>query len=52
MADTSPSSEDRFTIVIVGGGAAGISIAAQLKKHRSNLSIAIIEPSTDRKSVV
>lgn len=46
MADTSPSSEDRFTIVIVGGGAAGISIAAQLKKHRSNLSIAIIEPST------
>lgn len=32
-------------IVIVGGGAAGITVAAQLLKKQSNLDIAIIEPS-------
>ncbi|AOX20656.1 NAD(P)/FAD-dependent oxidoreductase [Kozakia baliensis] len=38
--------QDRFTVVIVGGGSAGITVAAQLKRQRPNLSIAIIEPST------
>jgi len=32
-------------IVIVGGGAAGIAVAASLLKRRSSLDIAIIEPS-------
>ncbi|MFT9446522.1 FAD/NAD(P)-binding oxidoreductase [Gluconobacter japonicus] len=44
MADPTP--QDRFSVVIVGGGAAGITIAAQLKRQRPNLSVAIIEPST------
>jgi len=34
-----------FDIVIVGGGAAGIGVAASLLKRRSGLRIAIIEPS-------
>ncbi|MGG6293345.1 FAD-dependent oxidoreductase [Leptolyngbya sp. AN02str] len=32
-------------IVIVGGGAAGITVAAQLLKHDRSLDVAIIEPS-------
>src|SRR5690554_7395588 len=35
----------QHTVVIVGGGAAGISVAASLHKRDSNLDIAIIEPS-------
>jgi sulfide:quinone oxidoreductase len=37
---------DRFTVVIVGGGAAGLTVAAQLRRKRPNLSIAIIDPAT------
>jgi sulfide:quinone oxidoreductase len=37
--------ESRHQIVIVGGGAAGISIAASLLHRQSNLDIAIIEPA-------
>lgn len=33
------------SVVIVGGGAAGIGIAAMLRRHRRRLSIAVIEPS-------
>ncbi|AQS88303.1 oxidoreductase [Neoasaia chiangmaiensis NBRC 101099] len=44
MAET--STQDRFTVLIVGGGAAGITVAAQLKRQRPNLSVAIVEPST------
>ena len=36
---------DTQDIVIVGGGSAGIGLAASLKKRQSNLNIAIIEPS-------
>ena len=36
----------RFTIVIVGGGSAGIAVAARLKRERPSLDIAIIEPAT------
>lgn len=35
-----------FPIVIVGGGTAGITIAAQLRKKRQNLAVALIEPSS------
>jgi sulfide:quinone oxidoreductase len=36
---------DNQDILIVGGGSAGIGLAASLKKRQSNLQIAIIEPS-------
>ena len=34
-----------FSVVIVGGGAAGITVAAQLLKRRRDLRIAVIEPA-------
>jgi sulfide:quinone oxidoreductase len=34
-----------YDIVIVGGGAAGISVAARIRNRSDNLAIAIIEPS-------
>ena len=37
--------ERSFTVVIVGGGAAGITVAAELLRRRPGLSIAVIEPS-------
>lgn len=43
MADT--HSVKQFTVVIVGGGAAGISVAARLRRRHSDLSIAVIDPS-------
>ena len=39
------SNNTSFQIVIIGGGAAGITVASQLKKKNANLKIAIIEPS-------
>ncbi len=36
---------ERHTVLIVGGGAAGITVAAELRRHRPDLDIAIIEPS-------
>jgi len=41
----SAPSNKRHQIVIVGGGAAGITVAAQLLKHGRSLDVAIIEPS-------
>lgn len=35
----------QYQVVIIGGGAAGITVAAQLKNKNSGLKIAIIEPS-------
>jgi sulfide:quinone oxidoreductase len=35
----------RYDVLIVGGGAAGITVAAGLRRHRPSLGIAIIEPS-------
>lgn len=37
--------QDRHTIVIVGGGTAGISVAALLRRTDPDLDIALIEPS-------
>ncbi len=36
-----------YQVLIVGGGAAGITVAARLKKARPALDIAILEPSSD-----
>ncbi|WP_430474992.1 TIGR01244 family sulfur transferase [Thalassospira lucentensis] len=35
----------RFDVVIVGGGAAGISVASSLQARRSGLEIAVIDPA-------
>ena len=37
--------EVKHAIVIVGGGASGITVAAELKRHDPGLDIAIVEPS-------
>jgi len=47
---STPAASERVTgsivdVLIVGGGAAGIGVAASLKKRDSSLSITIIEPS-------
>lgn len=34
-----------YTVLIIGGGAAGITVAAELRRHRPALSVAIVEPS-------
>lgn len=39
--------EKKHTILIIGGGTAGIMTAAQLKKKNKSLDVAIIEPSED-----
>ncbi len=38
---------DKHTVVIIGGGSAGIATAASLLKRNSNLDIAIIEPKEE-----
>ncbi|CUH76641.1 Beta-lactamase hydrolase-like protein [Tritonibacter multivorans] len=35
----------RYDVVIVGGGAGGVSVAASLQSRKSNLSIAVIDPA-------
>ncbi|MCC0178130.1 NAD(P)/FAD-dependent oxidoreductase [Waterburya agarophytonicola K14] len=49
LSARSPSREknpdEHYQIVIVGGGAAGITTAAQLLKQNSKLDIAIVEPA-------
>jgi sulfide:quinone oxidoreductase len=44
-ASARPPIESRHTVLIVGGGAAGITVAAMLRRHRPAISVAIIEPS-------
>jgi sulfide:quinone oxidoreductase len=40
-------SDEAHTVVIVGGGSAGISTAASMLRRRPGLDIAIVEPSED-----
>ncbi|MDT8406595.1 MAG: FAD/NAD(P)-binding oxidoreductase [Methylococcales bacterium] len=37
--------EQHFTVLIVGGGAAGVTVANTLLRHNKNLSVGLIEPS-------
>lgn len=48
MTQTAPSTaaDISHTIVIVGGGSAGIAVAARLLRERPTLDIAIIDPAT------
>ena len=39
------SAEMKHAVLIIGGGASGITVAAQLKRHNPSLDIAIVEPS-------
>lgn len=39
------SNNQSFQVLIIGGGAAGVTVAAQLKEQNSKLKMAIIEPS-------
>lgn len=39
------AAERRHQVVIIGGGNAGISVAARLRRSRKDLDVAIIEPS-------
>ena len=41
----SPGPDRSFTVVVIGGGAAGITVAAQLLGRRPELSVAVLEPS-------
>ncbi|KPQ30496.1 MAG: sulfide:quinone oxidoreductase [Marinobacter excellens HL-55] len=45
QATTQAGSEKRHTVVIVGGGAGGISVASSIHKRDRDIDIAIIEPS-------
>jgi sulfide:quinone oxidoreductase len=42
---TETAEDARFDVVIVGGGAAGISVASSLQSRQANLDIAIIDPA-------
>ena len=38
-------SEENYSVLIVGGGAAGVSIANNMRRKKGDVSIALIEPS-------
>lgn len=40
-----PGAQLDHTVLIIGGGAGGITVAAQLKRFNSELDVAIVEPS-------
>jgi sulfide:quinone oxidoreductase len=39
------ASDSSFSVVIIGGGAAGITVASELRRHRPSLKVAVVEPS-------
>lgn len=47
MNQSTAPNDKHHDIVIIGGGAGGIAVAASLHKRRSDLDIAIVEPAQD-----
>ena len=47
MRAMSPSATRHHQVLIVGGGAAGITTANLLRRQRPQLEVAILEPSED-----
>lgn len=47
LAAPSRAAVRRFEVVVVGGGTAGITVAARLLRARRGLDVAIVEPSRD-----
>lgn len=47
VAGSAPANgvDARYTVVIIGGGAAGLAVAASLKARKPNLQIALIDPA-------
>lgn len=45
VTPTDSVEDAKFDVVIVGGGAAGVAVAASLKERKPDLDIAIIDPS-------
>ncbi|EOR02269.1 MULTISPECIES: bifunctional protein tyrosine phosphatase family protein/NAD(P)/FAD-dependent oxidoreductase [Acinetobacter] len=45
LKQANPQSSTKYTVVIVGAGAAGISVAASLLSRQADLDIAIIDPA-------
>ncbi len=43
---TSPAIKDHYQVLILGGGTAGITVAAQLRRKLKTYDVAIVEPST------
>ena len=43
---TAPGCKDHYQVLILGGGTAGITVAAQLRRKLKNYDVAIVEPST------
>jgi len=42
---TNVSVRTSYSVVIVGAGAGGVSVAARLKRMSNNLDIAVVDPS-------
>lgn len=45
LTDRATGSAQHYPIVVIGGGAGGITVAAQLKRKAPYLNVAIVEPS-------
>lgn len=45
VADMKRPARAKYDVLIVGGGAAGITVAAELRRHRPSLTVGIVEPS-------
>jgi sulfide:quinone oxidoreductase len=43
---TAAAFKDHYQVLILGGGTAGITVAARLRRHNQRLTMAIVEPST------
>ena len=45
VAGVAPTASSRYRVLIVGGGSAGLTLAARLRRARAGLELAVLEPS-------